>query len=433
MRMAKRRQFLRYTIVGMVGPIAGCVETGGDGTDVVTAANGGNGGTGTGTMTGTGNATANRTANGTANGTGTATGTDTETDTPEPTPTATPGPPAAGTWPAFARDHQNTGFSNVAGPSGGFIDWRTEVASTVAACPVVSSDGIFVGGLDGRLHALDAGGNSRWSHNTGTAIASTAAVRDGVVMVANNDGVITAVDAVSGDELWRFEAIGTIRTALNATPYRHYFGAEDAGIYAVPRGARGFDWRYETGGAVRSTPAIDSGKVVAGSDDRRVYGLAVDDGARDWFHVADGSVRSSPAIADGTVYIGDDRGTLWALDLFTGSEQWSVSLGGPLRTSPAIGENVVVLGNDNGRAFCVNRDGSVRWEAVLSDDPLVSPGIADGVAYVPGSSLWALDLASGDELWDVSPTGNEIGDSVAIANGVAYVADDSGVVNAIGN
>jgi outer membrane protein assembly factor BamB len=78
----------------------------------------------------------------------------------------------------------------------------------------------------------------------------------------------------------------------------------------------------------------------------------------------------------------------------------------------------------------------VRWQVLLGRDVAASPVVVDGVVYVgsispitPGGALYALDAATGDEIWHLQ---TEPGDgffySPAVVDGVVYVGSYYGFV-----
>jgi eukaryotic-like serine/threonine-protein kinase len=80
----------------------------------------------------------------------------------------------------------------------------------------------------------------------------------------------------------------------------------------------------------------------------------------------------------------------------------------------------------------------VRWrfqaEGQYSGAP---PTVANGVVYVPGTDLYALDATNGSLRWQIQPgttPQRTVGGSPmasAVANGVVYVSSDNGILYAL--
>lgn len=77
---------------------------------------------------------------------------------------------------------------------------------------VVFADGFFfVASDDGNLHALTPKGTVQWSAPTLGAINSSPLVRNGLVIVSNSIGRVTAFDSKSGIEKWQYQVPSGLR------------------------------------------------------------------------------------------------------------------------------------------------------------------------------------------------------------------------------
>jgi outer membrane protein assembly factor BamB len=127
--------------------------------------------------------------------------------------------------------------------------------------------------------------------------------------------------------------------------------------------------------------------------------------------------------ADGSVYFGSSADNkVYCLDATTGQIGWTALTGGPIRLAPTVVDGRVYVGSDDGYAYCLNaKDGSVVWKfhaaptdrrvlghgRMISLWPLRTGILVDrGVAYLgagvfpaEGVFLYALDAATGRELW----------------------------------
>ena len=145
-----------------------------------------------------------------------------------------------------------------------------------------------------------------------------------------------------------------------------------------------------------------------------------------------------PLLADGRVFVTTggwslslQPGSVTALDRTTGTTLW-----GPL----ALG-NEPLAAYDRGTLFIVNFDGKLialdgasgqtKWSLQLANPYLLdSPPVAiDGVVYVQGDYLYAVDEETGTILWKTIFYGTE--GTVAVQNGTVYEGESCGQASAL--
>ncbi|MEM7141510.1 MAG: PQQ-binding-like beta-propeller repeat protein [Actinomycetota bacterium] len=141
-----------------------------------------------------------------------------------------------------------------------------------------------------------------WFVNTADVVSASPVVVDGRLYVGDWSGIFYALDAETGDEIWRSQ--------LRVNP-QQYGGQISASA------------------SFRAT--IDGEQVIVASGDT-VYALDPDDGSELWAHVvtddAFGEVLGSPLVAGDTVFVGFDahgaafRSGVLAISADTGEEIW---------------------------------------------------------------------------------------------------------------
>jgi polyvinyl alcohol dehydrogenase (cytochrome) len=113
--------------------------------------------------------------------------------------------------------------------------------------------------------------------------------------------------------------------------------------------------------------------------------------ARSWFFNTEDVVTATPAVVDGTVYVGDWSGAFYALDAESGAERWRVQ--------------------------------TDVHDTVYSGQIVSSAAVADvgdeQIVYVGGGMvLYALDTATGDEVWTFDLSSIDKGDDFDTDDGV---------------
>jgi hypothetical protein len=216
--------------------------------------------------------------------------------------------------------------------------WRTDIGERIRSTPAIADGMVFVGTVQGRLHALALkDGSSRWKFDTeGTkldsakfgydrrSIQSSPAVANGVVYFGARDGWVYAIGANDGKERWRYD---------------HHIS-----------------W-------IITSPAVADGVVYdASSDGAFVQALNAADGTERWRTKTGAPLWSSPAICGGMLYIGDHSGFLRALDRTTGHELWFFRSAGDILSSPVVSGELVIFASSDGSIYAlhVGRDVVVR-------------------------------------------------------------------------
>jgi outer membrane protein assembly factor BamB len=172
---------------------------------------------------------------------------------------------------------------------------------------------------------------------------------------------------------------------------RVYFGSFDGAVYALDARSGDLIWKHDTGAPVVSSPAVDGGHVLVGSRSYDLLALGAADGLPDWtFYYWFSWVESSATLHRGTAYVGSsDAHRLWALDLRTGERSWNFDTRGSSWAQPAVTDDAVYIGavgvadylvDHRGGFFAVHRDtGRARW--------------AFPVQRPEGSALWGFASA----------------------------------------
>ena len=148
-------------------------------------------------------------------------------------------------------------------------------------------------------------------------------VADGKVFVSTHNGNLYALDAESGNPLWRFQANGSF---LNS-------------------------------------PAFSDGLVVAGNTDGHLYGLNSETGELRWsISAGQGGFAASPVISDGMVFIGSRAGDFLAADLSSGRMQWRHNFDVSVRQTAAVADGKVFVTAEDLRVRCIDAEtGMLLW------------------------------------------------------------------------
>ena len=150
------------------------------------------------------------------------------------------------------------------------------------------------------------------SANAGSAgpVFSTPAVADGVVYVGSHDGILYALDAESGEELWRIAAGGQGAPAVAEGVV--YASGADGNLYAVDAETGEEVWAAEVPTGF-SSPVVADEAVYVGGSDGVLYAVEVASGDELWTFEVEDSIASSPTVVDGLVYFGSGDDVFYAV------------------------------------------------------------------------------------------------------------------------
>ncbi|MHB8972825.1 MAG: outer membrane protein assembly factor BamB family protein [Pirellulaceae bacterium] len=119
-------------------------------------------------------------------------------------------PARANDWPTFRANPQATATTATSIPAATRILWQTrpfQLPQVTATPPVAAGNLVFLSGSDGVVRALDAvTGAQRWSFSTGSEVRLPPTIWKGRALVGSGDGRVYALEAASGRLLWQFRA-----------------------------------------------------------------------------------------------------------------------------------------------------------------------------------------------------------------------------------
>jgi outer membrane protein assembly factor BamB len=178
-----------------------------------------------------------------------------------------------------------------------------------ASSPTVIDDTVFIS--SDKVYALNAtDGSLRW--NVRVSGTSSPTVANGTVFVGGLDNKLHGIEAESGIHFWRFETNGAIHSSPTVTGGTVFVGCDDANLYAVDVESKEQQWAFQTGGRIWSSPTAVNNTVFIASRDESIYAIDAEAGTEEWAFNLGGNSNASPIVVDGTVFVGGPL--LYALD-----------------------------------------------------------------------------------------------------------------------
>ncbi|MEK7328492.1 MAG: PQQ-binding-like beta-propeller repeat protein, partial [Chloroflexota bacterium] len=309
------------------------------------------------------------------------------------------------------------------------VAYRLKLDKPFTASPAFADGLLYVADQAGMLTALDAEqGTVRWQFGAGGAITAAPAVAAGIVYVGASDKTLNALEASHGLFLWSHRLHDNVSTSPAVVDGTLFVGGEDRTLYALDALTGEERWTFAAGDRIISSPAVAGGRVFFGSDDSVLYALDANTGDVLWRYAFDLPVAGTPAVSpDGIVYAGSTGAKLAAVDAATGNELWSVETRFGFDASPAVGEKFVFVADQDGAVQAYDRrTGKVawKWQGAYGDHFVSSPLLLGKILIAASSSgaLYVFDAETGEALQNIhlgdgvsaSPTWS--GEALFIAN-----------------
>jgi len=220
----------------------------------------------------------------------------------------------------------------------------------------------------------DSGG--RDDESVGGGIAAT----DGKIFVTSGLGVVEALDAQTGQSVWRKRLATPLHSAPTVSNGRLFAVSDDNELFAINSATGEVLWTYQ--GIVESarmltapSPAVFEDVVIAPFASGELVALRVQNGVVLWQDALSATGRltplsslndiaSGPVIADGYVIATAQSGVISAFDLRTGQRVWSQPAGA--LGYPWVAGDYVYTITTGGEVACLSKtSGAVVWTKQL--------------------------------------------------------------------
>lgn len=252
--------------------------------------------------------------------------------------------------------------------TGGSIQWSS---------PMIVNGRLYIGCSDYRLYCLSADtGEFLWSYKTTGIIESSPAVVAGRVYFGSMDGKVYCLDAVNGAFKWEYNIIGsTIRSTACIKNNILYIVADNGMVYAIKTDTGRLLWSYVA--SKGSSPAIDKDILYLGGEDGIFYALNALTGKIKWSYYIGSPIHSSPIVANSIVYVGADNGVIYALnpEAISGDRiMWSYQTKGKILSSPAAAGNCLFVTSEDGNCYIFGPKRFLGSSKSVSANGPVPPG-----------------------------------------------------------
>ncbi|HYH11787.1 MAG TPA: PQQ-binding-like beta-propeller repeat protein [Thermomicrobiales bacterium] len=333
---------------------------------------------------------------------------------------------------SYLGDASHSGLQDGPPPDGNpALAWRFDTGSEILSSPVVADGTVYITNREGFLYAVDAStGQQLWRVNMGKyVLRTTPTYLDGTLyVVAGFDTV--ALDAETGAERWRT----TIRYAGTASPTvagdEVYVVSQEGWLYAFSTRDGSERWKAATDGISFGSPSVIGNLIVVGTDSGKVVGMNRETGRQTWTREFESSVYTTPVVADEIVWIVTADGQLHGLDLEDGSDRFTLETTADL-TVTAMDDRVFVPSDDGGVYAFDPESGDVHWFASAGGPVKAGPVRTDAQIVVAGGNRIAgFDAETGEQAWYYL-AGDAVEAPPAVVSGYVFFGARDGVLYAV--
>jgi len=323
---------------------------------------------------------------------------------------------------ALAAAPQRLWTANIAGSS---------VKQRLAASPVIGDGKLFVMDTEGVIRAMDANtGKELWRasfklpENGGSVFGGGASYNEGRVYVTTGLGEVAALDAKDGAIKWRVKPAGPLRGSPTVSFGAVYVMTQDNQIVALNIEDGALLWNEsasvaQTGVFGVAAPAAGQGTIVAGYSSGELVAYRYENGRQLWSDaLARTSIATSvstltdidadPIIERGRVYALGQGGRMAAYELVTGQRVWELNLAGI--STPAIAGEWIFTLTDEAKLLCIAKStGKVRWLTQLRR--------WGSEKKKTNPIFWTGPVLAGDRLWVANSRGEVF--TLSVTDGTA--------------
>lgn len=317
-------------------------------------------------------------------------------------------------------------------PAGPGPRWSTRLGGAIFAPAAVHDGFAYVGNSDGVFFAVDvADGQVAWHFPAGRPIYGEALATADAIYFACDNGYLFKLNRADGKEVWRYD-LGDGRVArIPPNPYAGdydwrtpqpllvdgtlFAGAGDGGFHAVNASSGQQIWRISSNGRIPNTAVAHGPNVIFATMGGWVCAVDRGTGVEAWSFRKASPTTSGPALLDDAVIVGNRGSRFRALDARDGSVRWTTDFGGSWVESTAVfrdgrgyigsGDLFLVSSFDppTGKTLWQTHvNGWVLQRVALTEDLVfaaVSGARRRGTTALQSTALMALDRASGKIVW----------------------------------
>lgn len=291
------------------------------------------------------------------------------------------------------------------------------------ARPVISQGIVFTIDAQGLVSALDATtGDKKWEFDTTPperdekAIAGGLAVNDTTLYATTGFGEVLALNTQNGEVKWRHLLLNPLRAAPTVANGRVYVVSIDNELQALDTQTGDILWHHNgisenatLMGA--SSPAVIGESVVVAYSSGELFNLRSENGRVLWNYAlttptqvgalpAIADIRGLPVISHGNIFAISHNGRMASIDERTGDRAWETDVGG-INTPLVTDDTIFVLSTEDKLIAIERSSGRIKWVHDLQH-------LADPTDHDSDHVYWSGPIFGHNELWLTNSLGQVV-------------------------
>lgn len=293
-------------------------------------------------------------------------------------------------------------------PPGPGPRWKSGLGAAIYATPAVRDGIAYVGTSGGVFNAVRVkDGSFAWTFSAGRPIMGEALVTADAVYFVCDNGFLFRLGRDSGREVWRYD-LGDAqapRILPHAVVYDYdhaapspvllgdtlFVGSGDASFHAVDARSGQRVWRVPVKGKVRSTALSLGQMIIFGTWGGELHAVDRLTGKDLWVKDMKAPITSTPTLIGPTLVVGSRGSALVGLNPQSGAVLWTLSFWGSWVESTAVaGDDGLgyVGSSDLRRVTCFDpRDGRIVWRTDVYGAPWGRPLVTERFVYDGASAI----------------------------------------------
>jgi outer membrane protein assembly factor BamB len=217
--------------------------------------------------------------------------------------------------------------------------------------PIIEGGRLIVGTDEGLLALSLPGLETEW-RTVDKEMVSLPAVGDGaLVYYAAANGLIRAVQADNGKEVWKTDCGAAVSSELSPGRFL-YAGLADGRVIAIDKESGSVVWERQLELPVHGGVAEYEGRIYFGATDDFIHCLSADGGDPIWEYETEGIITASPVVYDRAVLIGSQDRYFYSLDRTSGQLIDRRRLEGAVSLTAVVDGGLILVADRANRLYC---------------------------------------------------------------------------------